>query len=102
MNAREQGHTAATTADQYRRESALLLASAPAALRTRALRPASVRIEYSGIRCENSCSMIDAPAVQAEMFDRHGITATRLDRHGIQHGRVNLTGAKVKASLIVH
>ncbi|WP_457181103.1 hypothetical protein [Mycobacteroides abscessus] len=102
MDLREQGHEAATTVDQCRRESALFLASAPAALRARALRQASVRIEYGGIRCENSCAMIDAPAVLAEMFDRHGITATRIDRHGIQHGRVNLTGAKVKASLIVH
>lgn len=96
------GVDTATTAtrDQWRREPTPLPASAGP--RARAQRPASVRIEYGRIRCENSCTLINAPAVLNEMFDRHGITASHIDRRGIQHGRVDLTGARARAFLIVH
>lgn len=53
---------------------------------------------YGGMRFENRATDDDhARAVLARMFDRHGITAAKSNPLA---GRVNVTGARVRVTLI--
>ena len=58
----------------------------------------TIRIEYGGMRAERSAPDIaGAQTKLADMFARHGITQTKHDR---MRGRVNATGARVRAWFI--
>lgn len=62
----------------------------------------TVRLEYGSMRFENDTTMGEAGDVLGRMYERHGITSVRIDRNGIHIGRVDMTGARSKATLIVH
>ena len=58
----------------------------------------TIRIEYGGMRAERSAPDLAGAQMQlADMFARHGITPTKHDR---MRGRVNVTGARVRARFI--
>lgn len=64
--------------------------------------PITVRLEYGGMRFENDGTLVTAGDILCRMTKSHGIGSLKMSKSGVAVGKVELTGQRAVATLIVH